>query len=164
MLNAFSSIIRSTWGMSLTAGRKLYTAITRPTITYGANAWYTPMTIKGYRKTIVNKLKALQGKFLRVITGAYRATSTEAVEIESYIQPIDIYLDGLIAKTVLKACASQANKVVKEATRCICQQIRSRRGRLARVRVTEVTRKRDWIVTTFGATNIIAQPVVTNPP
>jgi len=45
--------------MSLTAGRKLYTAITRPTITYGANAWYTPITIKGYRKIIVNKLKVL---------------------------------------------------------------------------------------------------------
>jgi hypothetical protein len=42
--------------------------------------------------------------------------------------------------------------------------MRSRRGRLARVRETEATRKRDWIATTFGATNIIAQPVVTNPP
>ena len=150
--------------MSLTAGRKLYTAVTRPIITYRANAWYTSMTIKGYRKIIVNKLKALQGKFLQVITGAYRATLTEAVKIETYIQPINIYLDGLIAKTVLRACASQANKVVEEATRLICQQMRSKRGRPARVRVTEATRKRDWIVTTFGATNIIAQPVVTNPP
>jgi hypothetical protein len=59
MLNAFGSIIRSTWGMSLTAGRKLYTAIARPIITYEANTWYTPMTIKGYRKTVVNKLKVL---------------------------------------------------------------------------------------------------------
>ena len=59
MLNAFGSIIRLTWGMLLTAGRKLYTAITRPIITYGANAWYTPMTIKGYYKIIVNKLKVL---------------------------------------------------------------------------------------------------------
>ena len=85
MLNAFSLITRLTWGMLLAAGRKLYIAIARPTITYGANAWYTPMTIKGYRKTIANKLKALQGKFLQVITGAYRATLTEAVKIESYI-------------------------------------------------------------------------------
>jgi hypothetical protein len=45
--------------MLLTAGRKLYIAITRPMITYGVNTWYTPMTIKGYRKTVVNKLKAL---------------------------------------------------------------------------------------------------------
>ena len=59
MLNVFSSITRLTWGMLLTVGRKLYIAITRPTITYGANAWYTPITIKGYRKIIVNKLKVL---------------------------------------------------------------------------------------------------------
>jgi hypothetical protein len=71
--------------MSLTAGRKLYTAITRPIIIYRANAWYTPMTIKGHRKTVVNKLKALEGKCLQVITGAYRATLTETVKIETYI-------------------------------------------------------------------------------
>jgi hypothetical protein len=75
-------------------------------ITYRANAWYTPITIKGYRKIIANKLKTLQGKLLQVITGAYRATLTEAVKIKTYIQPINIYLDGLIAKTVLRACAS----------------------------------------------------------
>ena len=69
---------------------------------------------------ILCKLKALQGKLLRVITGAYRATSTEAVKIETYIQPIDIYLDGLIAKTVRRACASQASKVVEEAIRRVC--------------------------------------------
>jgi hypothetical protein len=45
--------------MSLAAVSKLYTAIARPIITYGANAWYTPITIKGHRKVVVNKLKAL---------------------------------------------------------------------------------------------------------
>ena len=59
MLNVLSLITRLTWGMLLTAGRKLYIAVTRPIITYGANAWYIPITIKGYRKIIVNKLKAL---------------------------------------------------------------------------------------------------------
>ena len=59
MLNAFSLITRLIWGMLLTAGRKLYTAVTCPMITYGANVWYTPITIKGHYKIIVNKLKAL---------------------------------------------------------------------------------------------------------
>jgi hypothetical protein len=122
------------------------------------------MTIKGFRKTVVNKLKALQGKFLRAIAGAYRAKPTEAVEIETFIQPIDIYLDGLVAKTVLRACASQASKVAEEATRCIRQQMRSKRGKLARVRTTEATRMRDWMATTFGVTDVTTQPVVTNPP
>ena len=59
MLNVFGLITRSTWGMSLAAGCKLYTAVTRPMITYGANAWYIPVTIKGHHKTVVNKLKVL---------------------------------------------------------------------------------------------------------
>ena len=59
ILNVLSLIIRLTWGILLIAGCKLYTAIARSIITYGANAWYTPMTIKGHYKIIVNKLKAL---------------------------------------------------------------------------------------------------------
>ena len=164
MLNALGSTTGSTWGMSLTAGRRLYTAIARPVITYAANAWYTPMTIKGYRKIIANRLKALQGKFLRVVTGSYRATSTEAVEIETYIQPIDIFLEGLVAKTMLRTCASPASKVIEGATMCIRQQMRSKRGRQARVRMTEAARKREWLVVMFGATDIAAQPAVTEPP
>jgi hypothetical protein len=121
------------------------------------------MTIKGHRKTVVNKLKTLQGKFLRTVTGSYRATSTEAVEIETYIQPIDIFLDGLVAKATLRVCASQTSQIIDEATRCIRQQMRSRRGRLARARKTEGVRKREWI-TALGAINITAQPVFTTPP
>ena len=45
--------------MLLTVGRKLYIAVTHPIITYRVNAWYIPITIKGYYKIIVNKLKAL---------------------------------------------------------------------------------------------------------
>ena len=162
-LNAFNSITGSTWGMSQAAGRKLYVAVARPIITYGACAWYTPASIKGHRKTVDNKLKALQGKFLRAITGSYRATATEAVEIETYIQPIDIFLDGLVAKTTLRICASQASRVIQDATSCIRAQMRSRRGRLARVRETEGVRRQTWLAI-FSEINITAQPVFIDPP
>ena len=91
--------------MSQAAGRRLYVAIARPIITYGASAWYTPANIKGHHKMVDSKLKALQGKFLRLITGSYRATATEAVEIETHIQPIDIFMDGLVAKATLRIYA-----------------------------------------------------------
>jgi hypothetical protein len=52
---------------------------------YGASAWYTSEDIKGARKGVVNKLKSLQGKYLRIVAGAYRATLTEALEIETHI-------------------------------------------------------------------------------
>jgi hypothetical protein len=64
-----------------------------PAITYGANVWYTPMGVQGARKGVIKKLQAIQGKYLRIITGAYRATATEALEIEIYTIPIDILLE-----------------------------------------------------------------------
>jgi hypothetical protein len=61
MLDALGSTTGLTWGMSLSAGLRLYSAIVRPVIIYGANAWYTPITIKGFYKIVTNRLKAIQG-------------------------------------------------------------------------------------------------------
>jgi hypothetical protein len=91
------------------AGRQLYAAIARPIITYGVNAWYTPASIKRHRKIVNNKLKTLQRRFLRVITGFYKATVMEAAEIETHIQLIDIFMNQLVLKTTLRTCASQAS-------------------------------------------------------
>jgi hypothetical protein len=85
-LSAFSSTTGFSRGMSQAAGRKLYVAIARPIITYGASAWYTPTSIKGHRNVVNNK-------FLRLITGSYRVIATEAVEIKTHIQPMDIFID-----------------------------------------------------------------------
>jgi hypothetical protein len=44
---------------------------------------------KGPRKGIVARLQSMQGKYLRIITGAYRATAIEALEIEIDTIPLD---------------------------------------------------------------------------
>jgi hypothetical protein len=90
----------------------------------------------------MNKLKALQSKFLRAITRFYKATATEAVEIETYVQPINIFMNGLVTKAMLRTCASQASRVIEEANRRIRQQMRLRRGRIARIWETEGVRKK----------------------
>ena len=59
ILDALGLTAGLTWGMSLIAGRRLYTAIVQPVITYGAIVWYTSITIKGYYKIVTNRLKAL---------------------------------------------------------------------------------------------------------
>jgi hypothetical protein len=163
MLNALRTTTGSTWGMSTEAGRRLYVAIARPTLTFSAGAWYTPQGVKGHRKTTANKLKAIQGKFLRVITGAYKATSTEALEVETYIQPLDIHLDGLVAKSTLTVGASPAYRTIEEAKTSIRQQMRSNRGRQARTRATEGIRKRQWLET-LEIQSVEPQPLTTPPP
>jgi len=39
----------------------------------------------------------MQGKYLRIITGAYRATAIEALEIEIDTIPLDIFIEDTIA-------------------------------------------------------------------
>jgi hypothetical protein len=78
---------------------------------------------------MVNKLRSLQGKYLRIVAGAYKATSTEALKIETYTQPIDIALEDRVARTILRIGASRARHVIEGNTKRIRQQIRSKRGR-----------------------------------
>jgi hypothetical protein len=119
MLSALQSITGSTWGYGTGASRLIYVSMIRPAMVYGASAWYTPEAIKGARKGVVSKLKSLQGKHLRVVAGAYKVTSTEALEVETHIQPIDIALEGRVARTMLRMGASHARHVTDKETKKI---------------------------------------------
>jgi hypothetical protein len=145
MLSALQSITGPTWGYGTCASRLIYISMIRPAMLYGASTWYTPERIKGARKGVINKLKYIQGKYLRTVAGAYRATSTEALEIETHTQPIDIALESKVARTVLRIGASQARHVIEGDTKKIRQQMRSKRGRQARVRKTLGQIKEQWM-------------------
>jgi hypothetical protein len=96
----------------------------------------TPEGIIGVRKGVVNKFKAIQGKYLRIITGAYKATVIEALEIETHILLIDIALETITAKTMLRLGTSAANSEVEKTIKRIRQQMRLRRGKQVRIRKT----------------------------
>ena len=91
MLGALKSITSSTWGTSLLDARKLYKGAIRPAIAYGALSWYPRDSNKA--KSLKKSLESSQGRFLRAITGAYKAASIEALEIETYVEPLDLYLE-----------------------------------------------------------------------
>ena len=58
---------------------------------FGALFWY-PKDLTRV-KTLRKSLESIQGKFLRAITGAYKATAIEALEIETFTEPLDLYLE-----------------------------------------------------------------------
>jgi hypothetical protein len=94
---------------------------------------------------VIKKLQAIQGKYLRIITGAYRATATEALEIKTHTIPMDILLETQVAKTMLRLRESQAKNVVKRLTKRIRQQMRSKDGKQAKTRKTLGQRKEEWL-------------------
>ena len=45
---------------------------------------------------MTSKIRSIQGKAFRVAIGAYKATATEVLEVETNTVPIDLYLDKLV--------------------------------------------------------------------
>jgi ribonuclease HI/uncharacterized protein YchJ len=88
-----SRITGSTWGMSLLNLRKIYQAVILRQVLYGCSAWYIPAGEASHRKKVKDWIKSIQYKGLKVVAGAFKATSTAALEIECHIKPIPQQLD-----------------------------------------------------------------------
>lgn len=85
-------------------------------------------------KYIIKTLQAIQGRFLRVATGAYRATSTEALEVETYTQPLDIYTENLALRALVKPEGIRTRACEDAGCEQVRERLRGKRGRLARAR------------------------------
>ena len=88
-------ITQSTWGLSFQNSRLLYTAIVRPTLTYGAPIWSLPEPETPLSASTLYPLQKTQNSSLRRITGAYRAAAIPSLEREANIPPLDLYLRSL---------------------------------------------------------------------
>ena len=118
----------STWGASLGATREVYLRAIRPAITYGAALWYRPEGVLAAAKGMAAKLKAIQGRCLRAAAGAYKATSTEALEVETWVEPLDLYTGRLAAQAMARCKLSKAYRGIDAHTRRILRG-RGLRGR-----------------------------------
>lgn len=101
-IGALSSIAGSTWGGSFLALRQIFKAVIIPQITYGASVWHTPSGEKGHRKALVAQLAQVQALGARLITGAFKATSAQALNVEAYLTPIGLELDKKAHQTAAR--------------------------------------------------------------
>ena len=88
-------ITQSTWGLSFQNSRLLYTAVVRPTLTYGAPIWSLPEPGDPLPASTLYPLRKTQNSSLRRVTGAYRAASIPSLEREAHIPPLDLHLRTL---------------------------------------------------------------------
>ena len=83
-LGALVSLSGSMWGTGYRGLRQIYRATVLPQIPYGCSAWYMPIPDDvGYRKVIIERFSSIQARAARLITGAFRATSKTALDIEA---------------------------------------------------------------------------------
>jgi len=69
---ALSGLVGSTWRLTFTRARTIYTTVVRPTTIYGCQIWAAGDKGKGLPNSTIKPLVQLQSKCLRKITGAYK--------------------------------------------------------------------------------------------
>ncbi|KAK9443888.1 uncharacterized protein VB005_02413 [Metarhizium brunneum] len=91
-ISALCSLGGSTWGLTFQDMRKIYKGVVVPQIMYACSAWsnanWRTRNMPYTNKTLVN-LQSLQTRAARLISGAFKATSTPALDIETHLLPIE---------------------------------------------------------------------------
>lgn len=139
---ALTKIATSTWGATLNKARQVYTAVVPPAMSYGAAIWHTPQGLNE-RKSVgpIVKLVTMQNKWLRSITGAYRATNTRVLEAEAGVAPLDLHLDQVVLRS---KNTPRCGETVKQAKAKIRQKLRGKRGRESQPGITPTETKDKW--------------------
>ena len=114
---AMGRLLGSTWGATFKRSRLIYTAVIRPTMTYGCNVWYAPNTPSRTqpKESTIQPLIKLQNQALHKIAGAYKATPIPTLEKETGIEPLPIHMQGQATKHALKCYDSDGQRAIENA-------------------------------------------------
>jgi hypothetical protein len=85
-----------------------------------------------------------------MIAGAYKATSTEALEIETHIPSFDLFAEERVAYTSARLLTYRTSIAAETAVNRIRQSARGRRGRRATLKATPATTLRAWTEKRIG--------------
>src|SRR5436190_4314811 len=105
--NALIRTTASTWGATFASARQIYSAVVRPALAFGAAVWHPPQSGRQRGKRALPRgpaarLRSVQNKCLRIVSGAYRATPISVLETETFTPPLDLYLDARLAQFRLR--------------------------------------------------------------
>src|SRR4029077_4460543 len=125
---ALTRLAAAAWGFSLIRVREVYTKVIRSAIAYGAAAYHKTAERGGRPRGIARELLTEQTQCLRTVAGAYRATPVRALETETYIPPLDLYLNGGVALFEKRLEESGMGQLIRNSCAAIAQRLR-RRGR-----------------------------------
>ncbi len=109
-LKAINSLGSSTWGICIKELRHIYVACILPLATYGASAWvpddsHNSSTIQRFQN-VAKKLKRIQKKAGKAISGGYLRVAGEAYNIELDLLPINLYIKLAAARSAIRLLTS----------------------------------------------------------
>jgi hypothetical protein len=96
---ALSRIAAKTWGPSLARAREVYSKCIRSAIAYRASSFHTPTRSRGASEPqgVAKRLSKAQNRSLRIVAGAYKTTPIRCLETETWVPPLDLYLNKRLA-------------------------------------------------------------------
>ncbi|KAG0158417.1 hypothetical protein PDIDSM_5931 [Penicillium digitatum] len=94
-LQALRGLTGSTWG-SLSAMRAIYQAVMIPQMLFGAAAWHSPLTSTLRERSYVKQFANIQSRAACLMSGAFKTTAREALDIELHLLPMQQQLDRLV--------------------------------------------------------------------
>src|SRR5579871_5042335 len=130
----------ATWGATFRKSRLLYTAIIRPTLTYGCRIWGAGENGKPLAAKHIKRLEGVQNKCLRVITGGYKRTPVRLLEREADIPPIAEYIKTTALAQAYKASQQPVTNMTKQTTYQLRRDVKPRRGRPPKFQPSPQTR------------------------
>jgi hypothetical protein len=102
---------KSASGVSPAGVKQLYNTVAVPRFTYGAEVWYTylhkPVGAKQTKGSvgITNKLRSIQRKVAKAITGGLSSTAGDIFDVHAFILPIDLLFCKLLFRAALRLCS-----------------------------------------------------------
>ena len=115
LLKPLATLAGSTWGADLIQLRQIYQAVVLPAILYGCSAWHTLKTDSDHRQSRLRILNQIHTRAMAAMTGAFRATATAALDIETHQIPMKCLLEKRALEALTRIETSQSGDQVRRA-------------------------------------------------
>src|SRR5271156_952030 len=113
-------------------------------MTYAAPIWHQPAPSIAKAAGPATKLRTIQNKCLRTIAGAYKATPIESLETETFIPPIDLYLDKRCARYRQRTQGTPVRSYIIEQCNIVQRRVQGKRGRRTTLKPTQEELWKKW--------------------
>jgi ribonuclease HI len=114
-LGALAALAGSNWGVSLLDMRKLYISAVLPQVLYSISVWHRPTGLTRGEGRLEGTLKRIQYRAARLISGAYRATSSVALDTELFLLPAKQRIKKAVGEAYIRLLTTPPRHLIQEA-------------------------------------------------
>jgi hypothetical protein len=97
------------------AMRRIYQAVVIPQILYGAAAWYQESMPAKKRNQIIQQFAFIQKRAAALISGAFRTTAAEALNIKLYLTPMKHQIEQVVCETAIRVLTGPVHAIPRSA-------------------------------------------------